>query len=71
MDDHDGGRALDPADLEDDRRSVRPDQHGEAVFEIPRPQRIAIGVADLILGESMLQCGRGDERIVQGSKLPW
>lgn len=69
VDDHDGGRALDPADLEDDRGPFRTDQRGEGVFEIPRAQRIAIRVEDLILGESILQWGLDDDRIVHGFQV--
>jgi len=61
VDDDDRRFTMDVSDLQDDRRSVRTDHHGEPVTEVPDPDRVAVGVEDLVLVELVLRSGLGGE----------
>jgi len=69
VDDDDRCLTMDVAHLQDDRGGVRADHHGEPVAEVPDPNRVALSVEDLVLVESVLESGLGDDRIVHNTKL--
>ena len=47
--------AIDITDLQEDRGLVGTHDHGEPVAEIPDPDRVAVGVEDLMFTQAMLE----------------
>jgi hypothetical protein len=71
MDDHRRWIALDHADLKDDCGPVRADEHGEPVIEFEDPDRIALGVQHVLIGDAVLAGAVRDHRIdTHHPKLP-
>lgn len=62
--DHDLGLlAVHVANLQDDRGLVGADDHGEPIAQVPDPDRVAVGVKDVLLVQSVLD--RGGAMIVR------
>ena len=55
MDDHHGQVGFDVADFEDECGPVGADHHGEPVAEVPDPQRVALGVQDVLAAQAVLE----------------
>jgi hypothetical protein len=49
VDDDDGCVAFDVTDFEEDGGCVRADDHREPVSEVPDPDRVAVGMENLVL----------------------
>ena len=56
-------RGLDGTDLEQNRGSVRSDQHDETVIQLEHANRVGKGVADVLVADSMLSSAGRDDRL--------
>lgn len=55
MDDDVSGVSLHVSDFQNDGGPVRTNQHGEPLTEVPRTDRVAVGVKNVGLHEAVLQ----------------
>ena len=63
-------RRLNHANLEQDGRSVRSDEHGETVVQFKHADRVGKGVADVLVADSVLAGAGRDSRLnTQDDKL--